>query len=112
MDGESGSFALLNAAAAGDAAGVARLLKNGLDPNLCDYDRRTAAHLAACAGHLDVLRALHESRRCDFALLDRWGNNAGGDALTNGKAAAAELLKTFGAPEVAPRSRAGSASTQ
>ena len=39
-----------------------------------DYDGRTALHLAACEGHIDVIRFLVETCRVDINVEDNWGN--------------------------------------
>jgi hypothetical protein len=43
---------------------------------IADYDLRHVAHLAACEGHLDVLKYLITATTFNFLLKDRWGNNA------------------------------------
>ena len=51
---------LLEAAAAGDVAGLAGLVRQGGAGavNLFDYDARTALHLACAEGHADAVRLL------------------------------------------------------
>jgi hypothetical protein len=41
LDFDDPASALCAAAGEGDLAQVKRLIENGVDPNLCDYDRRT-----------------------------------------------------------------------
>ena len=43
------------AAIAGDLKRMKQLIDNGVDPNGSNYDNRTAFHLAAAAGKLEVL---------------------------------------------------------
>ena len=40
---------LCRAASLNDVAALRRLVENNIDPNLADYDKRTAVHLAAGA---------------------------------------------------------------
>ena len=43
----------------------------GVDPNLGDYDNRTALHLAASNGHLETI-----TRMLEFGYLDAWWQEA------------------------------------
>ena len=49
---------LSTAANDGSADTVKRLILAGVDVNAGDYDQRTALHLAAANGHLDVVQLL------------------------------------------------------
>lgn len=64
---------LLFMASKGDVKGVEELLDEGIDVNSIDLDGRTALHIAACEGHLDVVKALL-SRRANIDARDRWGS--------------------------------------
>lgn len=64
---------LMFMACQGDARGVDDLLKDGLDVNSIDLDGRTALHIAACEGHVDVVRLLL-SWRANIDARDRWGS--------------------------------------
>lgn len=44
--------------ATGDLPGVKRLTMNSIDCDVGDYDGRTALHLAASEGHLEILQFL------------------------------------------------------
>lgn len=46
--------ALCEAASTADLEYLKRLLENGVDPNLGDYDKRTALHVAAAEGQQKV----------------------------------------------------------
>jgi ankyrin repeat protein len=63
----------------GDIVLLKRLLRAGINPNAADYDKRTAAHIAAAEGHAAALRTLSESG-ADLTLRDRWGQTAGDEA--------------------------------
>ena len=64
---------LLFMACRGDAKGVEDLLDQGTDVNSIDLDGRTALHIAACEGHVDVVKLLL-SRRANIDARDRWGS--------------------------------------
>merc|ERR1712167_161335 len=49
---------LLSAASVGDTMAIKAMHAAGVDLECADYDMRTAAHLAAATGHLEVLRYL------------------------------------------------------
>lgn len=67
-----GLYRLLQCASKGDKAGVIQELDKGVEPNGADYDRRTALHLAACEGWIEVVDLLLE-KGADVNSLDRWG---------------------------------------
>ena len=46
---------MCSAARLGDLAGLRRIIDGGADPNAGDYDRRTALHLAAAEGHVELV---------------------------------------------------------
>ncbi|CAN1237041.1 Potassium channel KOR2 [Linum grandiflorum] len=47
-------------------------LINGVPPNLSDYDKRTALHLASSEGRVGIVRLLLE-KGANVNSLDRWG---------------------------------------
>lgn len=49
------------------------LLQEGVDVNSIDLDGRTALHIAACEGHLEVVRLLVQWR-ANIDARDRWGS--------------------------------------
>ncbi|MBA0772469.1 hypothetical protein Gotri_007833, partial [Gossypium trilobum] len=71
-----GLYRLLQCASKGDKAGVIQELDKGVEPNGADYDRRTALHLAACEGWIEVVDLLLE-KGADVNSLDRWGRTVG-----------------------------------
>lgn len=64
---------LLFMACRGDVAGVQELLDDGTDVNNIDLDGRTALHIAACEGHVEVVKLLL-SRKANIDARDRWGS--------------------------------------
>lgn len=64
---------LLFMACRGDVKGVEDLLNEGIDVNSIDLDGRTALHIAACEGHVDVATLLL-SRKANIDARDRWGS--------------------------------------
>ncbi|XP_040962634.1 integrin-linked protein kinase 1 isoform X2 [Gossypium hirsutum] len=74
-----GLYRLLQCASKGDKAGVIQELDKGVEPNGADYDRRTALHLAACEGWIEVVDLLLE-KGADVNSLDRWGRTPLSDA--------------------------------
>ncbi|URE27471.1 serine threonine protein kinase [Musa troglodytarum] len=87
---------LMFMACQGDARGVEDLLKDGLDVNSIDLDGRTALHIAACEGHVDVVSLLL-SWRANIDARDRWGSTASADAKYYGNDEVYGLLKARGA---------------
>jgi ankyrin repeat protein len=80
---------LITAASEGNVDEVRILLEFGsMDLNQGDYDRRTALHLAANEGHLEVVELLCDSG-ADINVKDRWGDRPLDDAKKAKKNAAA-----------------------
>jgi len=57
----------------GDSTFLRRLLEAGVPPSSADYDKRTAAHIAAAEGNLSAFRILVKNG-ANLESLDRWGN--------------------------------------
>ena len=72
---------MLFMASKGDAEGIQEMLDAGVDPNLADYDGRTALHLAASDGRVNVVKLLLE-RKADPNPIDRHGNTVSCEAFT------------------------------
>lgn len=54
--------------------GVQDLLDDGgIDVNSIDLDGRTALHIAACEGHVEVVKLLL-TRKANIDARDRWGS--------------------------------------
>lgn len=64
---------LLFMACRGDVKGVEDLLNEGVDVNSIDLDGRTALHIAACEGHVEVVKLLL-IRKANIDARDRWGS--------------------------------------
>ena len=77
---------ILFPASEGDINKIIKLRARGADLFVCDYDLRTAMHLAASEGHLPVLKYLvaHAKQRTDILdvvfTTDRWQNTPLDDA--------------------------------
>ncbi|KAI9198512.1 hypothetical protein LWI28_017216 [Acer negundo] len=63
-----------------DLEGIKELLDSGVDINFRDIDDRTAIHVAACQGFVDVVGLLIE-RGADIDPKDRWGSTPLADAI-------------------------------
>ena len=85
---------LCNAAATSDAGLLASLLAAGALPSACDYDGRTALHIAACAGSPVLAGTLLRSlRRPIGSLKDRWGHTPEDEARRRGFKPVLEVLR-------------------
>jgi serine/threonine protein kinase/ankyrin repeat protein len=74
------------------------------DINEGDYDKRTALHVAAAGGHLEVIEYLC-MKGANANVEDRWGRKPLDDALSMGHEQAAELLRKYGATSAKERSQ-------
>ncbi|XP_075225864.1 glutaminase isoform X1 [Lycorma delicatula] len=83
---------LLFSAASGDVSAMRRHLLSGMDMTLADYDGRTALHLAAAEGHIDVVRFLLEQCNVPHHPKDRWGNSPLDEAKTFGRVQVVQFL--------------------
>ena len=77
------SLNLIYYATNNDLLGIKSLLVKGIDLNFVDYDGRSAAHLAASKGNLEVIMFLYDNG-ADLRLKDRWGNTPMDDSLREG----------------------------
>jgi glutaminase len=86
---------ILFAAADGDLDELVKLAAAGVNLSLCDYDQRTALHLAASNGHKDCVAYLLGKSADPIqakAAMDRWGGTAHADAVRGGHAECAALF--------------------
>jgi len=85
---------LLSAASVGDIMAVKAMRERGCDLDCADYDMRTAAHLAATNGELEILRNF-ASCGVDLQARDRWGGTPLDDAEHEGHTEVAEKLRQW-----------------
>jgi CRP-like cAMP-binding protein len=80
-----------------DAEILSRIIRQcHVDPNVGDYDRRTALHLACAKGNLKTAELLI-GLRADVNATDRWQGTPLADAVLGGHMAVASLLHSKGA---------------
>lgn len=89
------------AASQGDLDEVRSLVASGVDPNVGDYDGRTALHLAASEGHYDVVKYLLD-QGADASPVDRWGGTPVADAVRGSHQKIVELMEGLAAPGPRP----------
>jgi glutaminase len=79
-------------ASQGDLDEVQSLIAGGVDPNIGDYDGRTALHLAASEGHYEVAKYLLE-QGASPGPVDRWGGTPAIDAARGSHQTIVDLLE-------------------
>uniref|UniRef100_A0A3Q0RCZ1 glutaminase n=1 Tax=Amphilophus citrinellus TaxID=61819 RepID=A0A3Q0RCZ1_AMPCI len=72
---------LLFAAYTGDVSALRRFALSSMDMEQRDYDSRTALHVAAAEGHIEVVRFLLEACKVNPVPRDRWGNTPMDEAV-------------------------------
>ena len=80
----------------GDLEHVRRLILNRASPSACDYDRRSALHLASCQGHIKIVQHLLDAQ-ADPHARDRFGGAPLDDAVRHGHTLLQKLLCGHGA---------------
>ncbi|KAM9486337.1 glutaminase kidney isoform, mitochondrial-like isoform 3-T3 [Clarias gariepinus] len=86
---------LLFAAYTGDVSALRRFALSSMDMEQRDYDSRTALHVAAAEGHVDVVRFLLEACKVNPVPRDRWGNTPLDEATHFGHHEVVTLLQDF-----------------
>lgn len=71
---------LLSSASEGNVTRINELLEGGVSMDSCDYDRRTALHLAATEGHSHVVELMLK-RGANINPVDRWGDTVNSSPL-------------------------------
>ena len=72
-----------------------RMIINGVDVNIADYDNRTALHLAASEGHVDIVSFLI-AHQADVNACDRMGFSPLVDALRHNQLQVQKVLRAHG----------------
>ncbi|XP_006820375.2 glutaminase kidney isoform, mitochondrial-like [Saccoglossus kowalevskii] len=75
-----------------------RYTMQGLNMSLSDYDGRTALHLGAAEGHLDVVEFLMKRCKLDPCPRDRWGFTPMDDAVRFNRQEVISFLETYHTP--------------
>ncbi|KAK2838536.1 hypothetical protein Q7C36_013350 [Tachysurus vachellii] len=95
---ESEGYQIMNillAAYRGDLHTLRRYFLSGADVNAVDYDGRTALHVAASEGRLEVIKFLMESTGANCTLKDRWGNTALQEAIRCNQGPVVQLFTKY-----------------
>ena len=79
----------------GDLDKLKLLHKCEVNLEIGDYDLRHVAHLAACEGHIEVLKYLITKTTFNFDLQDRWGNTAFDEMKKKVSEQDQEILRTL-----------------
>uniref|UniRef100_A0AAR2IIU4 glutaminase n=1 Tax=Pygocentrus nattereri TaxID=42514 RepID=A0AAR2IIU4_PYGNA len=86
---------LLFAAYTGDVSALRRFALSSVDMEQRDYDSRTALHVAAAEGHVEVVRFLLEACKVNPVPKDRWGNTPQDEARHFGHHEVLTLLQEY-----------------
>ncbi|XP_037496967.1 integrin-linked protein kinase 1 [Jatropha curcas] len=85
----------LSFASRGDRIGLNQMLRAGTSPNVQDYDKRTALHLAASEGHAPIVELLLHYN-ANVNLKDRWQRTPLTDARLYGHRDICRILEVHG----------------
>eukprot|EP00906_Rhabdomonas_costata_P004480 RCo006610 len=97
LDAQQNVSRLCQKARDGDIDALTELLKGSdISVNDADYDKRTALHLAAAEGHLEVVRFLL-GQKAKVNVQDRWGNTPLDEARRSNHSEVEALLMMVGA---------------
>ncbi|XP_031439401.1 glutaminase kidney isoform, mitochondrial isoform X4 [Clupea harengus] len=86
---------LLFAAYTGDVSALRRFALSSMDMEQRDYDSRTALHVAAAEGHIEVVRFLMEACKVNPVPKDRWGKTPMDEAVHFGHHDVVTLLQEY-----------------
>ena len=86
---------ILLASTSGDKLFLQRSWLQDIDLNVSDYDGRTALHLAAAEGHLEVVKFLVETCKVNPDPKDRWDRTPLSEAVLFEQARVASYLKEY-----------------
>ncbi|XP_078260246.1 glutaminase kidney isoform, mitochondrial-like isoform X1 [Rhinoraja longicauda] len=86
---------LLFAAYTGDVSALRRFALSAMDMEQRDYDSRTALHVAAAEGHVEVVRFLLEACKVNPFPKDRWGNTPVDEAIHFGHHDIVTILQDY-----------------
>ncbi|XP_029630152.1 glutaminase kidney isoform, mitochondrial isoform X3 [Salmo trutta] len=98
QDGDDRNKSVVNlmfAAYSGDVSALRRFALSSMDMELKDYDSRTALHVAAAEGHVDVVRFLTDTCKVNPFVKDRWSSIPLDDALQFGHGAVVNVLQEY-----------------
>uniref|UniRef100_A0A4W5RKH8 glutaminase n=2 Tax=Hucho hucho TaxID=62062 RepID=A0A4W5RKH8_9TELE len=98
QDGDDRNKSVVNlmfAAYSGDVSALRRFALSSMDMELKDYDSRTALHVAAAEGHVDVVRFLTDTCKVNPFVKDRWSSIPLDDALQFGHGAVVKVLQEY-----------------
>ena len=91
------AIALCEASFVGDLSAIRTLVENGVEPNLGDYDGRTALHLAASEGIVPVLHYLLSLEpKIDVNPVDVTGGTPLDDAIRHQQQVCETMLRNAG----------------
>ena len=94
FDPNTAAQKMCEAAKSNDVEDLKRLGLCGIEPNITDYDQRTALHIAAAEGHLDACKVLL-LLGAEPLQTDRWGHTPLADAESAGHTHVAEFLRFY-----------------
>ncbi|XP_069107209.1 glutaminase kidney isoform, mitochondrial-like isoform X1 [Argopecten irradians] len=86
---------LLFSAYNGDVTAIRRYALLGVNLNQQDYDGRTALHVAAAEGHMNVVSYLLEKCEVEPSVEDRWGHTPLDEAKRFGKENVADMIEQY-----------------
>uniref|UniRef100_A0A3Q4HP49 glutaminase n=1 Tax=Neolamprologus brichardi TaxID=32507 RepID=A0A3Q4HP49_NEOBR len=86
---------LLFSAYTGDVSALRRFALSSMDMEQRDYDSRTALHVAAAEGHIEVVRFLLEACKVNPVPRDRWGNTPMDEAVHFGHHDVVTMLQQY-----------------